>query len=99
MGIVVDALLGVGDADRAKQFDGAGASVGFRREAVHDQRLGDVGADAHHRIERGHRFLKDETDSGAADLAHLGFGERQQLFALEDRRGRLRCGRAFPAAG
>ena len=52
--------------------------------AVNDQRLGDVSADAHHRVECSHRLLEDESDPGAADLAHLGFRQRQQVAALEE---------------
>ena len=55
----------------------------LRREAVHEQRFGDLRADAHHRIERRHRFLEDEADARAADLAHLVLRQRQQIAALE----------------
>ena len=48
-----------------------------------DQRLGDVRADPHHRIERRHRLLEHEADSRAANLPHRLFGKRQQVLALE----------------
>ena len=50
------------------------------------QRLGNVRADAHHGIERRHRFLEHEADAGAADLPHLLLGEREQVPALETNR-------------
>ena len=62
------------------------ARLGPRREAVHDQRLGDVLADAHDRVERGHRLLEHEADAGAAHLPHLLFGQRQQIAALKQNR-------------
>ena len=51
---------------------------------MHRQRFGDVRADAHHRVERRHRLLEHEPDAGAADRAHLLFGQRQQILALEE---------------
>ena len=47
-----------------------GASA-LRHVAVVDQRLGELVADAHHRVERGHRVLEDEADLAAAHLAQL----------------------------
>ena len=48
-----------------------------------DQRLGDLLADAHDRIERGHRLLEHHRDGVAADAAHLGFGKPDQLAAVQ----------------
>ena len=48
------------------------------------QRLGDLIADAHHRVQRGHRLLKDEADAGAADVPHLVLRQRQQIASLEE---------------
>ena len=39
--------------------------------AVHAQRLGDLRANPHDRIERGHRLLEDEADTGASHAPHL----------------------------
>ena len=47
------------------------------------QRFHDLVADRVDRVEGGHRFLEDEADAGAADTAHLGFGERPQVAPLE----------------
>src|SRR5215475_748671 len=43
----------------------------------------DLVADPDHRIERGHRLLEDHGDAIAADLAHLGFVEGEQVGTLE----------------
>ena len=85
MRVIVDALVGIGDLHRAQQVDGAVPRLRSRREAVHGQRFGNVRADAHHRIERGHRLLEHEPDAGAAHAPHLAFGQRQQVAALEQR--------------
>ena len=58
--------------------------------------LGDLGADAHHRVERGPRVLQDHRDVAAADVAHLGFGFGQQVLAPEANRA---AGDAAAGAG
>jgi hypothetical protein len=40
-------------------------------------------ADREDRIERGHRLLEDHRDVAAASLAHLLFGEVEQVLPLE----------------
>src|SRR5690349_12654232 len=40
-------------------------------------------ADLQRRIQRGHRTLQDKADIASTNFAHLGFGERHQLAALE----------------
>ena len=52
-------------------------------EAVHRQRLGNLVADAHDRVQRRHRLLKDQRDARAAHLTHLGLGQAQQVPPLE----------------
>ena len=53
------------------------------RAAVDDERLRDLIADREDRVERRHRLLKDERDLGAAHLAHVRLGQRQQIAVLE----------------
>ena len=60
---------------------GPGLLVGHGLVQLHH--FGDLVADPHHRIERGHRLLKDHRDPVAADLAHLGIAEFQQVGAFE----------------
>ena len=72
--------------------------------------LGDLVADAHHGIERGHRLLKDHGHARAAQLLQVGGAGRAEVAALElhlagepclgrqqphDRQ----CGDAFAGAG
>jgi hypothetical protein len=83
--VIARAAGGVGDADRFEEFDGP--RVGIRAAgAVDDQRFGDLVADAHDRIERGHRLLEDERDPRAPHLAHLAFRERKEVLAFEENR-------------
>ncbi len=74
--------------------------------------LGDLVADGERRVERGHRLLEDHRDSVATQLSHRGFGELQQIDAVEhdlaarDTSWRIRdeahdrqSGHALPAPG
>ena len=45
--------------------------------------FGNLVAHPHHRIQCGHRLLKDHADSRAADVPHLRFRQREQLFATK----------------
>ena len=46
--------------------------------------LADLAADGEDRIERGHRLLEDHRDPRAANRAHLGLAQIQQILTLED---------------
>ena len=62
----------------------AAASAALRRQVLMDlDRLGDLAAHRHHRIQRGHRLLEDHRDRVAADAAHLGLGQGQQVAPVE----------------
>ena len=56
-------------------------------EMAHDV-LGDLRADRQHRVEAGHRLLKDHRDAMTAQALHLLLGERRELLALELDRAR-----------
>ena len=99
--IVVDAPLGIGDADQPEQLGRLGERRLLRDAAMDDERLGHLRADGHHRVERGHRLLEDHRDLGAAHLLHLALGQRGEVAPAEAARARRRRGRAdrAPAAG
>lgn len=44
--------------------------------------FGDLAADAHDRVERGHGLLEDHGDGAAAVGAHLVFAEGEQVFGV-----------------
>ena len=84
MRIVVDAAFGVGNPDHPQRLDGAVASFGARGLLMESNRLADLAADSENRVERGHRLLKDHRDSRAANVAHLGLAEFQQILIFEN---------------
>ncbi len=75
------------------------ARAPWRRDGsseVQAQRLGDLLADRHHRVERAHRVLEDHRDSAPEMLAHLLVVETHQLASRRSARGR--SGRRSPSA-
>ncbi len=97
MGIMVDALVGVGDADQAQHLDGARAGGGTRHVLMDNGRFGDLIPDREDGVQRRHRLLEDHGDLVAADRPQLGRREGEEIAALEfdqaagkDVAGRLR---------
>ena len=88
MRIFGNATLSLGDVHEAQHFDRAlqrGCAIEL---LVQHQRLTDLTADCQDGIERCHRLLEDHRDVVAANTAHLGFLELQQVDALKaDRAG------------
>ena len=83
-GVGVDPLLRHRDADVAKQADRdvaclapAELAIGLPALAVQQDGLDDLIADRVHRAEGGHRFLWDQRDLAAADVAHVGSSRGQ----------------------
>ena len=54
-----------------------------RKAPVLPEDLRDLVADSHHRVERGHRILKDDAYFGTTVLLHLPIGEGSQLHSAE----------------
>ena len=73
----------VGDADAVQHRDRALVCLAAMRDAMHDERLHQVIAGAHRGIECLHRFLEDHRDATAAQGAHLGLAQREQVDAIE----------------
>ena len=86
--IFLGALRRLGDAHQVEHLDGALEACLAVHVAVQDQRLGDLLADGHHRIERRHRLLEDHRDLVAAHAAHLFFADLQEVAAAELDRAR-----------
>ena len=62
----------------------AAADAVFALEAlVPRQYLGDLDADRHDRVERGHRILENHGDVLATDVAHPVLGKGEQVVAVE----------------
>src|SRR5476649_2873638 len=78
--------IGARDPVRIGQVDGVDQLPHARRRIAHAmdlQHLGDLVADPHQRIERGHRLLEDHADAVAAQQAHLRRCQREEIAALE----------------
>jgi hypothetical protein len=86
MRVLLEPARAIGDADKLEQLNG----TRFRLLVVHPemnlQGLHHLLADGEHRIERGHRLLEDHRDVAATLLAHLVFGEVEQVLSLEEDR-------------
>ena len=76
----------LGDAHRIQHRDGALLGLRPAEALVAAQAFDHLRADRQHGIEAGHRLLEDHRDVVAADVLHLGIGEREQVAPLEQRR-------------
>ena len=83
-GIGAEPLLGLGDADLRQKLEHAGAGGRVVHAAVQLQDLAHLLLDGVQRVERRHRLLEDDRDAVAADLAHLGVGDLEQVLAVEE---------------
>ena len=83
--IVLEALLRARDPDLVEQLGRALVGLLAVHAEVHFERLADLPADGEHRVERGHRVLKDHRDLAAADRAQLLVVQRKQVAAAEHR--------------
>jgi hypothetical protein len=81
--IVVDTAFRRGNLDLAQQPERFRARLGLRDMPVDGDHLGDLLADRHGRVERGHRLLEDHRDGVAANAAHLVLGELRDIASLE----------------
>ena len=92
--VVVDAVLGVGQADQVEQFDGARPGGLLVHVRVRSQALDDLPADGVDRVERRGGLLEHHRDLVAADRAQLVGGLAEQLVVTKlGRPGDRRRGR------
>jgi serine kinase of HPr protein (carbohydrate metabolism regulator) len=92
--VLLEAALGIGNADQAQEFDGTALRRGRVGAAMLLDRLGDLAADRQDRVQRGHRLLENHADLAAAHLPHLFFRQAHQVAAGEQHLAR---GDAAPA--
>ena len=81
--VVAGARLRVRDADAVEQLDGARPRRVLADVLVRSHRLGDLRADAVHRVQARERVLEDHRDVLAADVPQLVGRQRQQVAAHE----------------
>ena len=73
----MDAFFGLGDADFRERFNGAVERFLAGAIFVERERLGELRAHFHERVQRGHRVLENHRDPLAANLAELLLGNFQ----------------------
>ena len=72
----------IGNAHRLEQAGGFVAR-GIATQAMALERLGDLCADRHHRIEAGRRLLEDHPDPPTAHPAHRRLGQGEQVVPVQ----------------
>ncbi|OPZ56040.1 MAG: hypothetical protein BWY91_00649 [bacterium ADurb.BinA028] len=84
MGVLGGPALWVGDADQFQQFVNALVGGPARGASMHLQRLTDLSADPHERIEVAHRVLRHQPDPRATHGDELLLGQRADIAAVEE---------------
>ena len=84
MRILRDPAFRLRHAHQTQHLDRASRRILVREAAMQHQDLGNLIADGQHRVERCHRLLEDHGDRIASDLAHLRFGQLEQIAPFED---------------
>ena len=89
MRILAQPPLGFGNAHLAQQLERARARRLFAQAFVHAQALGQLAAHGEHRVQRGHRLLKNHADFVATNCAHQRLRgvcqiDRPPLFAIKN---------------
>ena len=82
VGVLAEAPLRVGDADRVEQLQGLLVGLVLGDVEVVAQALGDLAPDLHDRVERGHRVLEDHRHLGAPQRSHLAVAGADELLAV-----------------
>ena len=80
--VLVEAPLGLGDADGVEELERLLVRLVLGDVEVVAEGLGDLPADLHHRVERGHRVLEDHRHLGAPDGSQLVLRCADELLAL-----------------
>ena len=84
--VLVDALVGVRDAHAGEQVRGHLPRLLLALALMEHDRLGDLLADLHDRVQARHRVLEDHRDVVAADRAHLVVVDGAQVLVAEHER-------------
>jgi hypothetical protein len=81
--VLVEAALGLGDADPAQPLDRLGARRRAPKRRMRLDGLDDLDADLHDRVQAGGRLLEDHADATAAHGTHAGLRQREQIFLVQ----------------
>jgi len=83
MRICAEPVAWRGNADLSQYIEGFLPGLVAGELPVETKSLGDLEANSHDRIERGHRLLKNHGDAVAAKFLHLLGGEPQKIMSTE----------------
>ena len=84
VGIVLQAIDRVGDADQRQQLGRAGVGLLLPHAQVHHQRFGQLHPHGQHRVERRHRVLEDHGHLPAANPPQLFRRKLHEVTFVED---------------
>ena len=82
--ILVEPALRIRHADEVEEVDTPLARRLAAHILVRPHRLGELVPDLQHRVERGHRILKDHRDLATPNIAQLLLAHLQQIASAED---------------
>jgi hypothetical protein len=82
--VLVDALLGAGDAGQLEHVDCLGLGRLLVESLVQDDRLDHLRGDPEEGVQRGHRVLEDHGDLVASDLPDVLRGHLHEVLAHEE---------------
>ena len=91
--VLLHPALRLGDPDQAQEVGRALPGRSLRQPEVPTHAFDQLRSDGQHRVERGHRLLKDHGDVTAADVAQLVLAEAEQVDSLKTHRA-TRSGQA-----
>jgi hypothetical protein len=83
VGIVTNPLSRSGDAHLLQELDGSTFGIGFAQLQVDANGLCELLFYGQHRVQGGHRVLKDHGDAIAANFAHLWQAQLQQVLPFK----------------
>ncbi len=76
-------FFGSGDLDFLEHFDGSLHAFAFGAFLMQNEHLGNLIADAIHRVQGGHGFLKNHGDSISPNGPHLLHGKRDDISSVK----------------
>jgi len=83
MRVGIDHAHGIGNTHRIQQIERAALELAAAQFLMLRQRLADLRAHGQHRIQAGHRLLKNHGDARTAQGAHGDFRQGKQILAVE----------------
>jgi len=89
VGVALDVVGGIGNADLCEELGGAPLRVTAAHPPMRPQGLPDLESDRADGVQRGERVLEDHRYPASADPSHLRLGQRCQVDVAEPQRSAL----------